>query len=176
MGSEDVYKRQSSELDLEGFAETALAAAKAAVAGDETTAKQHLQAGFDQLAEERNQYYPVDAELLDLVLLSESLRPESIRMELACPAPKSLVLTGSALRAIADKSPETITSIRERIDEENLGIVAGPQHELPEDLLSLETSRRQLQQSVASFKEVLDYAPEVFMLSLIHISEPTRPY
>ena len=155
--------RYSSDLDLQRFGSTALDAANAAAAEDESSARQHLQSAFDQLAGERNQYYPVDAELLDLVLLSDSIRPESIQSELACPAPKSFVISGSCLRSIAEQSPQIAQGIADRIEEENLGVIAGPQFELPEDLLSLETSRRQLSQSVESFEAVLGQPPEIFM-------------
>ena len=155
--------RYSSDLDGQRFDETALAAAMAASNGDGETAKQHLQLAFDQLAQERNQYYSVDAELLDMVLLSDSIRPDSIEAELSGETTKSFVMTGATLRGIADKSPELIPAITKRMSDGSLSVVAGPQNELPDDLLSLETSRHQLSQSEETFQEVLGAPAETFM-------------
>ena len=62
--------RYSVNIDETHFQNEAVAAARAAAAGDETTARAHLSQCFDTLYEARKRFYPVDVYLLDLLLLA----------------------------------------------------------------------------------------------------------
>jgi alpha-mannosidase len=155
--------RYSSDLDCERFDETVLAAAKAAQEGGTEAAKERLQSAFDQLQEEKNQYYPVVADFVDSILLSDSLRAESINAELEGSVPKSFVATGSTLSSLAEKSPETIQVFADRVSDGSISFIAGPQHELPDDLLSLETVLGQLSNGLETFQETVGARPQVFM-------------
>ena len=155
--------RHSSDLDAERFDNTLLAAAQAANQGDVESAKEHLQTAFDQLMEEKNQYYPVAADLVDMVLLSDSIRPESIESELQSGTAKNFVATGSTIRHLAKNSPATIDKLKELDADDCVCFVVGPENELPDDLLSIETILGQLKQSLATFESVTGASPSVFM-------------
>ena len=58
--------RYSSNLDEVYFSSLVVAGAKAAVANEDQLATEKLQAAFDLLMEERDNYYPVNALLIDL--------------------------------------------------------------------------------------------------------------
>ena len=64
--------RYSSSLDEIYFENKTVEAAKAALAGDQQLARDCLQACFDVLMEERNQYYSVDTSLLDFTLVADT--------------------------------------------------------------------------------------------------------
>ena len=154
--------RYSSNLDLERFEEAVVAAAVAAKNQDTSTAVDKLQSVFDQLAEEKSQYYPTAADFVDVVLVSESIRAESVEAELETYAAKSLVVTGQAIRKLS-KSPSTVEKLRDRIGKEELCVIAGPEHELPDNLLSIETIQNQIRQGLETCEEILGCRPTIFM-------------
>ncbi len=155
--------RFSSDLDCERFDGTVLQAASAARDGDVDLSKQKLQAAFDQLAEEKNRYYPVSADLIDMVLVTDSIRSESIDAELENDSPLSFVMTGSTARSMADRSPATAIAMRERIEDGNGCLIGGTENELPDNLLSIESILNQLKLGRASYEKVLGGDPDVFM-------------
>jgi alpha-mannosidase len=155
--------RYSSELDCDRFNEIVVAAANAAADGDPEPAKQKLQSAFDLLAEEKNRYYPVAADLVDMLLLTEAIRTESIDEELKTDSPLSFVMTGGAARGIEQRSPATVKAIRERIEDGNDCLVGGPENELPDNLLSIETILNQLKVGRSSYENVFGCSTDVFM-------------
>ncbi len=86
--------RYSSNLDEVHFHNEALAGAAAAVAGDETHAREKLTACFDLLAEERDHYYSVDCFVVDLILGAASALGASLRAELGQSTPINVLLSG----------------------------------------------------------------------------------
>ena len=155
--------RFSSELNTPRFNTTVLKAAEALVENDADTAHAQMQAAFDQLAEEKNRYYPVAANLVDMILATDSIRPESIEAELERDSPLSFLVSGSAARNIAKHSPATAQAIRSRIEDADDCIVGGPENELPDNLLSIESILNQLKLGRVSYQEVFGVASEVFM-------------
>lgn len=155
--------RFSSDLDGERFDAMVVAAARDAAAGNSEAAKQALQSAFDQLAEEKNRYYPTAADFVDMVLVAESNRPESIDAELESDSPKSFVMSGTTIRSLADRSKQTTDRIAKLVDDGNVCIVSGPDHELPDNLMSIESILNQLKQGQNTCEKHFGSAPSVFM-------------
>ena len=155
--------RFSSELDIEGFDKVAVAAANASQAGDVELAKEKLQFAFDQLAEEKNRYYPVAADFVDMILVADSIRSESIDAELESDAPITFAMSGSTVRSLADRAPATVAAIAARIQEGSVCLVGGQENELPDNLLSVESMLNQLILGQATMAELLGDETGVFM-------------
>src|SRR5262245_8065090 len=94
--------RYSSNLDETYFKGTVVAAAVAAVEGNEALAREKLTACFSVLAEERDHYYPVDAFVLDLNLTAATTLGQPLRDELARSTPTSLLISADALAQTAE--------------------------------------------------------------------------
>ena len=155
--------RYSSELDGERFDAIVVAAAKDAAAGNDEAARQGLQSAFDQLAEEKNRYYPVAADFVDMVLVSDSIRPESVDLEIESDSPKCFVMSGSAIKNLANRSEKTVKAIAEKVQDGSMCIVGGPENELPDNLLSIESILNQLKLGRSACEEHFESAPAVFM-------------
>ena len=155
--------RYSSDLDRERFDAMVVLAAKNAAAGDKEAAQKSLQSAFDQLAEEKNRYYPTAADFVDLVLVAESNRPESIDAELESDSPKSFVMSGATIRSLADRSKQTTDGIAKQVEDGTVCIVGGPEHELPDNLLSIESILNQLKLGQGTCEKIFGSGPGVFM-------------
>ena len=75
--------RYSTNIDETHFQSEAVAAARAAAAGDEPAAREHLQRCFDTLHDSRKHFYPVDVYLLDLTLTASTTLGKALVAELA---------------------------------------------------------------------------------------------
>src|SRR6476620_10306788 len=95
--------RYSSNLDVAYFQSQVVAAANAAISGDEALAKEKLSACFSVLAEERDHYYPVDAYVLDIRLLADATNGADLKAELSDQVPLSLLANGNALAVVMAK-------------------------------------------------------------------------
>ena len=155
--------RYSSDLDCERFGEVVVAAAGAAKQRDSGSAKSGLQAAFDQLSEEKNQYYPVAADFVDMVLVNEKIRSESFAAELESETPRSFVMSGAAIRSLAERSAETAKAIAAQVEDGSASIICGPENELPDNLLSVETMLNQLKLGRSACEDLLGSSPGVFM-------------
>ena len=155
--------RFSSELDYERFDAVVVSAAKEAAAGNDEAARQGLQSAFDQLSEEKNRYYPVAADLVDMVLISDSIRAESIEAELESDSPKCFVMSGSSIKSLANGAAKTAQSIAEQVQDGSVCIVGGPDSELPDNLLSLESILNQIKLGRSSCEKHFGSPPSVYM-------------
>ncbi|QDU28611.1 hypothetical protein ETAA8_37140 [Anatilimnocola aggregata] len=154
--------RYSSNLDETYFKTTAVAAAQAAVAGDETLAREKLGACFSLLAEERDHYYPVDALVLDLKLMASSTIGSTLRADLAGSTPTNLLLSGELLAEMAAKEPASLDLVRERLNAGTLSVIGGEANERRLPLLSLDDIATGLKQGGEVYEQYLGRRPEVY--------------
>lgn len=114
--AELLARRMRSEAGLEatGFSAAAIAAARAAVAGDAADARERLGECFGFLSASRARYYPVDLWLVDLVLLAETTLGAALVAELAAPTPLGVVATGRLVERLAAEHPASLARLRER--------------------------------------------------------------
>ena len=155
--------RYSSSLDEQRFSELLVTAADTATtANSAEETKAELQLCFDLLLEERNSYYPVQANLIDYTLLAETTLGSSLRKQLARPYKSNVLLTGSLAETINNKHPETRAAIRKAIEAEQLDLIGMHQSELPAPLVSRNTIVRDLQIGRKKIHEAFGVTPEVF--------------
>lgn len=154
--------RYSSSLDEIYFENKTIEAAKAAVEGNEAEATHCLQACFDVLMEERNQYYSVDASLLDFTLVAESTLNGSLLAEVQGPIPTNLWVSGTLAQTIGDHHPELKEAIAAKIAEKKLGIVGGEWIEGPLNLLDPESVLANFQRGHEAYQQAFGASPKVF--------------
>ncbi len=136
--------------------------AKAAVQGDQETARQQLQACFDLLSQERNHYYAADLFLLDLSLVSDRLPADALEQQLTHHPKSNLLITGEQFEPLADRSPDLRQRLQSALETGQAAIAGGEYGALPLPLLSIETIRGQLRQGLDVFQRHLQHRPRVF--------------
>ena len=146
--------RYSSNLDEVFFSTLVVDGATAAMEGDEETAEQKLQAAFDLLLEERDNYYPVNALLIDLTLLADTTLGEPLAKEIhAETIHTNYLMPGEIARTFAGSQPEAATALKERVESGRSTIVSGGEKESRFPLLSLESVLEELRQGQATIRE-----------------------
>jgi alpha-mannosidase len=154
--------RYSSNLDETYFKTTAVAAAQAAVEGNETLAREKLGACFSLLAEERDHYYPVDALVIDIKLMASSTIGSPLRDDLAGNTPTNLLLSGDLAGELATKEPASLELVRERLNAGTLGLIGGEATERRLPLLSLDAIAAEIARGREMYAQHLGKHPEVY--------------
>lgn len=162
--AELLARRMRSETGLEasGFEALAVDAARAAVAGDEASARSRLAECFAALETARSHYYPVDVWLLDLVLLAATTLGAGLDKELRSPVPQALVATGEVIATMAARNPAALQAVRDRVAVGTLAPVGGRGDERPLDLLTLDGIGRSLDEGMAAWREHVGRCPTTF--------------
>ena len=155
--------RYSSNLDEKYFSESVAAAAKLATTGKTEECRQSLGRCFDLLLDEKNGYYPVEPELLDVVLTAPTTLGNSLNRQLDVAHRFNLLLTGAVCEQLASSRPETANKIQRLIAEEKINVIGGLQDELPDSLISTESALNQFQTGIATLEKQLAARPRVFM-------------
>lgn len=124
----DSYLLESETLD----------AARAALAGDESKAKDHLRKSFECLLDCREQFYPVECFLVDTCLPSDQTTGLELAELIDAGKPVSLICSGSELQTYAEES-KFQTAVTSGIRDKRLSLLTGQQHELRTSLGSLST-------------------------------------
>ncbi|MFP6694305.1 MAG: hypothetical protein VB875_14880, partial [Pirellulales bacterium] len=160
-----VQMRYSSLVDEDQFKVLLVAAAKAAVDGDRQLARQKLTACFDCLAESKDHFYPVDAYLLDLVLVADSTLGAELAAELALERPTNLLITAAQVREIEANHPDTLSALRAAIESNRVTLVGGESTDVApiavqsaDTLISALTSA----DAIPTYRRALGKQPRVF--------------
>ena len=155
--------RYSSNLDEVHFSETVAEAARLATDGETEKAREALGRCFDLLLEERNGYYPVQPELMDVVLTASTTLGRSMTNQLEVDHPINLLLTGSTGKLICEDRPELAAKTIAKLKDDTLSIVGGLADELPDSLIASESILNSLQSGRAIFESQFESVPKVFM-------------
>ncbi len=170
--------RYSSNLDEAYFSDTVVAAAQFAVEGDHEQARLGITKCFDILLEEKNAYYPVQPELLDVVLTAPTTLGKSLDQQLKRNHAFNVLLTGVNAEKLANSNPDAVKQLKLRVgisDAENteteptekspqkITIIGGLQDELPESLVSTESLVHQISVGRKTLQRILSAEPAVFM-------------
>ena len=143
-------------LDTANFAKETLAAARAWVADDTSTAKNRLRAAFELLTEARERFYPVDSYLVDLCLLDPSMPGGVLTDSLDSRAPFTVLGSARAIENQASKAPESVARLREAINEGWADVAGGTYDETEEPLRPLESILWQFRRGAEVYREHLD--------------------
>ncbi|NDC53488.1 MAG: hypothetical protein EBZ74_04155, partial [Planctomycetia bacterium] len=154
--------RSETGIDAAAFNAAVVAAAGAAVAGDEASAREGLRECFATLEATRSRYYPVDVWLVDLVLLADTTLGRRLARELDSPVPCGLVATGRLLERLAREEPALVARLRDRAAAGTLEIVGVRDDDTPLDSHLLETLGASLDRGHAACHAVVGTAPVTF--------------
>jgi len=154
--------RAHASVASDDFKSAAVAAARAAVAGDEVTARERLQECFGFLESSRARYYPVDVWLVDIVLLAESTLGGGLDRELNSPVPATIVATGRVVEALATANPAAVSRIRDRCAGGTLEPAGGRYDSRPLDLSTPEEILDSLQRGGAAWRDHVGVAPVTY--------------
>ncbi len=154
--------RYMSNVDEIHLKNEALAAARAALAGDAETARNRLRNCFDVLTEARERFYPVEAYLVDLVLTAPTTLGAGLRSELADPVAKNLLISGELVERLAQSEPESLSALRLALDHQRVTLLGGEAHDGELPLLPIEAALAELRRGAASYQAALDFKPVVF--------------
>ena len=162
--------RYSSNLDETAFSKACVSAAEFSTEGDYENAKAGLTRCFDMLLEERNSYYPVEPELIDVVLTANTTLGKSLQRQLEQKHSFNILITGSDAEVLAAKKPDMLAKLKTRVldqsddpPSEKVAIIGGLQDELPEPLVSTESLVNQLGRGRQTIQNLLGIEPTVFM-------------
>lgn len=155
--------RYSSNLDETEFSEAVAEAAGFATTGDLVKAREALGRCFDLLLEEKNGYYPVQPELMDVVLTAKTTLGRSMTNQLASDHPINLLVSGKTGELIANGRPQLLERTIARLEDKTLSIIGGLAHELPDSLISSESILNSLKRGREMLESQFGVAPSVFM-------------
>lgn len=168
------HMRYVSNVDDVYFEQQAVAAARAAVTGDESGALEGLGNCFACLYEARKYFYPVDVYLLDFTLVADTTLGESLRRELGIGLPANLLLGGSVAEALARQQPATQAALRSALDGGTACLIGGELAERELPLLPREEMLENLTAGLASYQRHLQHRPTIFGRRRFGLS-PTLP-
>lgn len=115
----------ASVFEAETFLEAVVAAARAAVAGDQPSASSGIDRALDLLANARNHYYSVDVYLIDMKLVAESTLGEPLRCRLTDGHATSLLADANMINQMASRAPETLVALRQAIAAGKAAVAGG---------------------------------------------------
>ena len=139
-----------------------MAAAIAAVEGNNELAREKLAACFNVLAEERDHYYPVDAFILDLNLTASTTLGDSFAPSFPAHRQATFSSRLTSWRRCPVKESATFAALKDGLAAGRVGLVGGEASEEPLPLLSHESILAELRRGVSKYKEMLDQRPHVF--------------
>ncbi len=155
--------RYTSNLDELLFSDQALQAAQAALAEDRETAERMLQSCFDQLGQERDHYYSLDVNLIDVTLLAPTTIGTSLKKLLAqSEPPTSFIASAALVRTMQRDAPESMQALSQSNAERKSSLVGGLDHERPHQLMSFDAVRRDLMRGRNAYAELGMACPKVF--------------
>jgi hypothetical protein len=115
--AELLARRMRTEADLAstGFDTAVVAAARAAVAGDDEAVRASLAEAFACLDATRSRYYSVESWMVDIVLVAPTTSDAALLAELESPVPLAVVAEGRDVRRLANKHPAALARLREAV-------------------------------------------------------------
>lgn len=155
--------RYSSNLDEEYFSESVVAASKLATQGKTKKAQEALVRCFDLLLEEKNGYYPVEPELIDVVLTAPTTLGKSLHRQLDVAHPLNVLLTGANGEKLVADHAETAAKLNRSVKQKKVTLIGGLGDELPDSLIATESTLNQLLLGRGAIKKQFDVEPLVFM-------------
>ena len=139
-----------------------LAAADAALAGDENSLSTHLEKAYDQLMQSRNHYYPIDFYLIDLMLTAPSVAGPELAEACRESRSSNVLLTGDTLQFMADHQADSLAALRDAWEDQRLTVCGGSQTDAPLKEYMPEELLANLRGGAATIDRHLGRRPTVF--------------
>jgi len=154
--------RYTSHVDEIYFQNETVAAALAAVRGENEEAREHLGSCFDILVQARDQYYPVDSYLIDFLLVAPTTIGPALREELAAGLPTNVLASGEVVERMAREEPETLAALKHALEHNTATLVGGEYREEELPLLPIESILEGLLEGRSVYRQHLQRSPAVF--------------
>ena len=170
--------RYSSNLEQTKFDQHLLAAARAATESSHSpnspdspnSLDDNLQTCFDLLLEEKNRYYPVEPKVVDIVLLAPTTLRQSLSDQLQSThrltdrLTHRLTFAASAdvFQTLSQVNPQAFQELQQRLNQKEFCVIGGLSQELPDPLLSTETTLRQLARGIDQYLHLFGQRPQTF--------------
>ncbi|MFM8415858.1 MAG: hypothetical protein ACKOCX_14195 [Planctomycetota bacterium] len=133
--------RMEADLTATGFDAAVVAAARAAVDGDDAAVEAGLSEAYGCLDSTRSRYYPVESWAIDIVLIAPTTPGDAVLRELESPVPLALVATGQTVGRLAERAPDAAAALREAVAAGRVEPCGGRDEERPLDLCTPEAIR-----------------------------------
>lgn len=147
------------EVDEIRLRREAVEAAEALVAGRLDDAKMRLAACFEALHEARERFYPTDAYLLDMCLLTPEMANEKLAALLMGEKPINFLMTARDAEQIARDKPEIATLLREAVQRDVAEILGGEWSEVPSPIIPLESLLHDMRRGQTAIKRLTRREP-----------------
>jgi len=144
------------------FDELLIDAAEEAVRGDMERAKHFFQEACEQLLESREKFYPVDAHLIDLCLLTDRLTKDDADSLASVDHTVNLLCSSEDLQRATENQPDVLPSLRQSVHEGKLALISGERNDTSTPLLPIQTLRWQLEQGLHDLESLLETHPQVW--------------
>jgi len=154
--------RSQSMPETDVFASDLVAAAKAAVANEQTKANELLDACHRHLETARSHYYPVDVWLLDLLLIAPSTMDERLDHELASQSPSGLIASGELIDQLTVTRPDRANALKEAVAAGRLEAVGGLWDDTPVASQSPETILESFRRGRDAWRRAIGHSPTIF--------------
>lgn len=154
--------RYSTVLDSQQFESAVVAAAHAAIGGNQTAQHEELGRAFDLLADARNHVYSVDFYVVDVTLVADSIVGETLRAKLKSESATNLLISGEQIEQLAHDHPETLAELKRAIEADTVSIVGGMYHGGSHEHQSPEAILAELNMGQEAARRHLDREYEVF--------------
>lgn len=136
--------RYSTTLNSEEFDQRLLAAVHSWKNESSDSARSKLASCFDLLLEEKNNFYPTEPSLIDLVLVPPSGK---LKKQLQTSHKTNFCLAGQSISNIRNHSPENFEQLESGIKDKKIDFAVSQEFELPTQLVSIESIMNQIRQA-----------------------------
>ncbi len=150
-------------IDETRFTDFLLEAARASLRQDRDRVNEMLRLTCEQLLESREKFYPVDAHLIDMCLLSEGTTTQEIPLLVESDHVVNVFCTGEFLENLSASQPEILAGLRTAFEQETLSLLGSEWGDAATPLLPIQTARWQLREGMASYARHLGVTPAVWM-------------
>lgn len=154
--------RYTSNLDQSLFNEQVALAADAVMAGDSQKAEEQLQSCFDALGQERDHYYSLDVNLIDVTLLADSTLGKSLTRQLDSQASTNYLACAALLQKLQREQPASFEKLRLKTESSAACIVGGLDVERPHPLMTRENVIRDLYHGRLAYEKLGIAQPKIF--------------
>jgi hypothetical protein len=153
---------RSTPLAEEPFQAAVLAAAAAFASGNATQAGDSLGQAFTMLGEARNNVYPVELHILDLLLVDPTKDLDRLERQLSTGQPLNILLSGRAAEQLSEQAPAIAAQIRVGCDAGTIEIIGGEYEEQPTALWPIESQLWQFAHGRATYERLFGRSPTFF--------------
>ncbi|RMF43511.1 MAG: hypothetical protein D6753_04920 [Planctomycetota bacterium] len=146
--------RYTSNLDRHLFDQQVSQAAAAALAGEAESMQQLLQSCFDSLGQERDHYYSLDANILDITLLAPTTLKSSLATQLGFGGATSYLCSAQLLEKMQQVAPENLVTLRDKVQSGESAVVGGLAAERPHPLMTSAALARELERGHHRYQQL----------------------